>query len=306
MLTKTRMAILLAVGPGDVELNRLADLGASLSFYAPEVDRLLIVDDANRPDALVNSLAPSLQIITQIIPNPRFRDELGWREGLTIGIWAGLANLAKEGYWDFVLKLDTDSLIIGPPINSIASFISSHMHAGLIGTTHQTPAGLDTKWSVFAPWVRLLKSRFCFYRDPVTQRRKFRWGLGNRAHRQRKLLKAALAQSYQPGEHCQGGGYALTGHALDALAQANLLRDPFLWSKVPITEDVALALCVCALGFKLQAANKFGDPIGVQYTGLAFPPNEMIDRGYTVIHSLKNDLHHSEKELRTYFAKLRR
>jgi hypothetical protein len=300
-----RAAILLAVGPGQTELERLADLGAALAAFAPRLTRLLLVDDGHRPGALLDAVPPALRPAARVIPNPRRGSELGWREGLNIAIWTGLAELANEGAWDFVLKLDTDSLVIAPPLDAIASVFRATPGAGLVGTWRRSPAGQETGWAIFTPWVRLLEKTFAQYRDPVTQRRRFRVAPGPRGRFQRRLLRDALAQGYVPGEHCQGGGYALSGRALSALASSGALSDSRLWGNVPLTEDVSLALCVRAQGFSLAAANGPGQPFGVQYQGLAFPPAELLARGHSVVHSIKNDPAFPEAEIRSFFRERR-
>ncbi len=127
--------------------------------------------------------------------------------------------------------------------------------------------------------------------------------------RETGLMKSStrprFAHGYQPGEHCQGGGYAIAGQALSALRSAGSLHDPFLWAHDPLTEDVALALCVKSLGLDLASANGPGQPFGVQYSGLAFPPDELLARGHAVIHSVKNAPAHPEADLRAFFRSQR-
>jgi hypothetical protein len=60
-----------------------------------------------------------------------------------------------------------------------------------------------------------------------------------------------------------------------------------------------------AAGLDLFDACRDGEPFGVRYKGLADAPARLLQRGFSIIHSVKNDVHFSESDIREYFRTLR-
>ena len=294
-------AILLAVGPGDVELERLRDLAESIAVYAGDVDRIQIVDDAQRPGRLIEAFSPALRGRVRCVANRPVRGAVGWRDGLNVAIWIGLRELANAGRWSFVLKLDTDSLLIAPPRAPILQRFNCVDRPSLIGYYQGEQTVKHDGWRIFEPYIRVMESLVCEYRDPITGRRRIYWGLGPRGLRRRRLLAAARANGYTFSEHCQGGGYALHGCALELLNEKRVFNDCRLWANVAFTEDVALALTVRSAGMALGNADGRGQAFGVRYRGLAASPRELLERGNAVIHSVKSDGANQEGEVRAFF-----
>lgn len=296
----------MAVGPGPEELERLADLSESISVHAPGVSRLVLIDDANRPEALRQSTHASLRERAAWVPTSPVHDPVGWRDRLTTGIWKAFRHLAEAGSWEFVLKVDTDSLLIAPPEAGIRQRFAQADRPALIGAYYTTTTASDDGWKNFEPFVVQLRRWFARYRDPVTQKTKFYLGCGPRGFRRRAMLKRALRHGYIPSEHCQGGGYALAGEALAKAHRAGLWRDEYLWTSTALGEDTALALSLKSLGLTIGAGNRKGEPFGVIYRGLVARPEELLKSGFSVIHCLRGDKMHSEEELRKIFGLARK
>jgi len=301
----TPWAILLAVGPGDVELERLRDLAESIAVYAGDVARIQLVDDAQRPARLMETFPPPLREKVRCVANLKVRGAVGWRDGLNVAIWIGLRVLAEAGRWSFVLKLDTDSLLIGPPRAPICRRFSCADQPSLIGYCQSEQTVEHNGWRIFEPYIKVMEYPICEYRDPITGRRKIYLGFGPRGFRRRRLLKAAKANGYIYSEHCQGGGYALHGDALDLLNNAGVFADCRLWANVAFTEDVALALTVRSAGLSLGHADGEGQAFGVRYRGLPAAPVELLERGNAVIHSVKSQGANQESEIRGFFKSRR-
>jgi hypothetical protein len=45
----------------------------------------------------------------------------------------------------------------------------------------------------------------------------------------------------------------------------------------------------------------YNEPLGIQARGLAYSPQNLLQLGYSIIYSVKNDLQHSESEVRQFF-----
>ena len=305
-IPQKKYAIVVAVGPGPEELERLTDLSESIAAYAPEMDRFVLIDDAQRPKELRARTHPSLRDRVAWVPTSPVRDPVGWRDRLTTGIWKAFRHLAGEGEWEFVLKVDTDSLLIAPPAEAIRKRFAQPDRPSLIGNYYSTTTTSEEGWKNFQPYVEQLRKWLSVYRDPVTQRPKIYCGCGPRGFRRRNLLQKALQHGYVPSEHCQGGGYALTGEALATADRAGIWQDEYLWTDTAMGEDTALALSLKSLGLKIGSANRKGEPFGVVYRGLVAPPDELLRSSFAIIHCLRGDPHLAEPEIRSIFAKKRK
>lgn len=98
-----------------------------------------------------------------------------------------------------------------------------------------------------------------------------------------------------------GGGYAVSARALAALTTGGHLSDPLAWLWTPCSEDIVVTLCVTALGQRASDLNGDGEPFGVQAVGLADTPERLVERGYGIIHSVKDHGDRRETETRAFF-----
>jgi len=121
----------------------------------------------------------------------------------------------------------------------------------------------------------------------------------------RTVLSAAVANGYAFGEHCLGGGYALSRRFLDEAAAAGYLADPHLWLSVDLPEDVMVGMHVRAVGLTFANHVNVGDVFGVRHIGLPDTPERLLANGYAVVHSVKNDPRFTEAEVRQYFRACR-
>lgn len=289
-------AIVVAVGPNPREVERVRDLAASIAAHEPADAIMVLVDDHPEPRNLTADLPRSLQTISlhhRRASRPHFSRSVG----ICAVILHGLQWIQANTQAQFVLKLDTDSLVIGPYRQRVAERFDRNPGTGMIGAHKTAVDGTRRDWSVHAETLALLTKRF-HWRHPRASMRT--WNDPLKAHA-RRLHGAARRHGYQTAEHCMGGGYAIARRALDAMAGEGFLDDPGLWSQADLPEDVMLGLHVRALGFTLADATQAGEVFGVSYKGLAAPPAELLARGYGVIHALKNDPNHGEDEIRAFF-----
>src|SRR5437879_1615800 len=119
MTSERRWAVLLPIGPGGSEVERLADGLAALNAFEPDVERIVLVDD--EPDAgrdLYRAAGVLADRVT-VIANPRDGRGAGWSDGLAVGMGAGLAEILDGASVAWALKLDTDALVVGPFASAI-------------------------------------------------------------------------------------------------------------------------------------------------------------------------------------------
>lgn len=298
-----KFVVFVCIGPGEREVERLGDLLLSLAHFEPQQDTIiLLVNDGNSHRRLEEVLDQHTFARTMILTNPRNGRGTAWSDGLTVGVLTGLAWIAQhEPRVDFILKLDTDSLIIAPFGAKLQSFFDEHADVGLIGSYLRLPDGSQSNSiSVWSPRIRKLTRLITIWR--IGNRWRFQFGFCGRARRIRKLVSSAINAHYIPGESCIGGGYALAGPSLRKIFEAGLLEDCFLFLHRPITEDVVVSLFVRSVGQRLADLNHSDEPFGVWWRNLHWTPTELLQRGYSIIHSVKDSATHRESETRAFFA----
>jgi hypothetical protein len=86
---------------------------------------------------------------------------------------------------------------------------------------------------------------------------------------------------------------------------AGLLDQPLIWRDTALGEDVLIPMLTRAIGMNLLDHCFDGEVFGVRYKGLPDTPAQLIARGFSIIHSVKNDPNFSEGQIREYFRSAR-
>jgi hypothetical protein len=269
-------AVLIPVGPGNAEVARLADLVESIRTFSRDI-RILGVDDNPEPRALG----------VETIRTPLWRHRRPPRAypAMIAGTLAGLQAL-RDATW--VLKLDTDALVIGPFVDGIEHALRGH---GVIGSYDVTITGGIRDWKVWEPRIKRARRRL-----DVT-----RHGIVLRDGTTTRIIAQALSNGYEPGAHCLGGAYAVSR---DLLREKQLL-DWRPWVQTPLSEDVVIGLLAGAKGLSMRSAVGCGEPFGLAHVGLPADPQTLIGRGHSIIHSVKDGRYGSETQLREWFRSRR-
>lgn len=301
-----KFVTLIPIGPKKKELERLSDLLASLfSFEDPAECGVLLINDGNVRTQLQEICGRYRLRHCDILENPRDGRGVGWSDGLTVGVLAGLRQIARQmPPATFVLKLDTDSLVIGPFADKVEGFFQRQANVGMIGTHLREPGGAPTN-SIrdWAPRIKKLQRPFTIWKSQ--KRWHFQIGFWGRDRRIQRLIAEASNAGYVLGESCQGGAYALSATALQRLNGQGLLDDSFLFFNRRITEDIVVGLLTRLVNLQLADFNAHDQPFGVTWRGLCAAPAELLRCGYSIIHSVKDAEAYLEKETRAYFAEHR-
>lgn len=131
-------------------------------------------------------------------------------------------------------------------------------------------------------------------------------GFWGRGRRRALLIRQAFGNGLRQGWYIQGGGYAVSRTALDAMSGEGLLGDPYLFLHAPFSEDVVLTLCVYAAGFRARDFNQVGEVFAVVSANVCLPPDILIEKGYAVVHSTKKGhAEMTEHQVREHFRALR-
>ena len=294
-------AVAVAVGPGPREVERLRDLAASIAFYEPAAPgTLVLVDDHPTPRHLERELALPSSIRVASLHHPRHGAPVKYRvgKGICSAVMLALGCAQRETDAGLILKLDTDSLVIAPFRERLSSAFARDASLAILGAHTLTPTGEPRDWSHHVRRIREIA------RPPFAWRRPFSSFAKRRAPAARMvggLIDAAMPHGYDVGEHCMGGGYAVSRAFLDRAAAANYFERPERWTAVDLPEDVVVSLHARALGMRLANHVLPGETFGVRYIGLPMPPERLAANGYAVIHAVKNDPKFSEEAIRDFF-----
>jgi hypothetical protein len=257
------------VGPGAQEVHRAQDTVASILTWEPTVSHVVLVDDS--PEARRLVIPGSIPLAHPLAGVRAHRaDRVG------AATLAGFRWVATETNAEFVMKIDSDALVIAPFADKVRRALADP-GIGLIGSYER---GYDGGRRSFEHWrwpVRLaaLRSR------PV-----------------RRIVRDARRSGYVWGEHALGCTVAIPRRALDVMA----LHEPTMFVGTRLFDDPILGLLVRSAGFRL--ADHQG-AFGVSWRGLPDTPERLLQAGCAIVHSVKNDPNLSETEIREFFRSRR-
>jgi hypothetical protein len=263
----------------------LADTIESVRAYLPRAS-IVIVDDRPEPRCPRN-LGPKCVVL----PAPSYpRNPYGglWLKECYAFRWV-LANFSAT----YVLRLDSDALLTGPGLDSVVvERFAADPRLGVLGSYRKGP---DGRARDFGPAARAVLSEAGLP------------GLLLRpaSHRVlRKLLRAARANGYEPGEHALGAVSALRPEMLARCQEMGWLAMPGL-SDSKLGDDWLLALATRAAGYTLGDMDGLGGAIALDWKGLPAAPEELLQRGVLATHSVRSWRGRSEAQIRSYFAEKR-
>jgi hypothetical protein len=299
-------AVILLVGPDQIEVERARDTVESLSSYEGTRFSLYLVDDDLRGRSLGESIAPELLRQRRVIElvNPRRGQGCGWGSGAAAGVLAALAKIAGRQDLSFVVKLDTDSLVINEFSEQVAAKFEELPQVGILGTYQFNPARMKDRSS--APACEKLLRQFTVWRRTPAGGPAVQMAFWGKYKRRRQVLRQAILNGYRLGEHCAGGGYAMSLACARALHAQGWLGDPLLWLQVPLGEDSVSALLAAAAGYQVKSFDREGEPFAIRHFGLPDTPERLVQRRHSIIHSVKDHGAQKEEILRSYFRERRK
>jgi hypothetical protein len=127
------------------------------------------------------------------------------------------------------------------------------------------------------------------------------WQVWGRRAIIKRLVVSALGRGYHLGEHCLGGAFAVSAEMIDRMAGRGYLDDPLLWNRAGCPDDVMLGIYARAVGMRCANLTREHEPFGLKFVGLPDTPDRLLARGFSIIHSIKNDGRFSEEEIRAFY-----
>jgi hypothetical protein len=290
-----QFAVAIPVAPGDGERARVHDLLAALAAHEPGVARIVLVDDD--PDARRFDL-PGLAVVA----NPRHGRGIGTLGGTCTATLAALSWVAGNAPGVHCVRLDTDALVIAPFADKLADAIAARPRAGVLGSFDRTCNGEPRDFSPWAGVARTHARPVWTWLRPPRRGRYVQLALGGRLGAVRGEVRAAFANGYRAGEHCLAAACVVSAGMISDMRDAGMLDDPRRWLDTRFGDDIMLGVQARALGRELVGLVGDGEPFGLRHIGLADSPERLLARGFSFVHSVKNDDTFSEAEIRDFFA----
>ena len=292
----TNFACAIAVGPNPQELDRVADLIDSLGAYEPGPWRIVMVDDSgiDRSLATLFDLPRGCSAVSVLHARPEESIHYRRGKGICSAVLTAFAHIARNvAEARFALKMDSDALIIAPFSEKIAGVIERNRDVGMLGAYTRTPNGEPRDFSAHASTLQAIyrpKGLLARFRpSPI-----------------RRHIRTAIDNGYRFAEQCIGGAYAVSDEFLRRMLAAGYLDNPMLWVTADCPEDVMVGMYTKAVGLRHMDFVGAGEAFGVRHQGLPDIPQRLLERGFSVIHSIKNDPRMNEAEIREFFRAHRR
>jgi hypothetical protein len=282
-----KLVAVLPVGP-QCTLEFIQDTLDSINYYVTSNHKIILIDDTGK-DLCSQIKKHNPEII--LIQNPR---NFGKQAGLYLSlskayIWA-LENLD----FDILLRLDTDSLVIGknPEIDAYEYFLQNP-NVGQIGSNKIDCNGnsRDFSWAARQLFYETASFRL-FLRYP----RKFLL--------LRRIAFSAMKNGYLPGEHNIGAANFISSICIKRLAKNYLLGRRDLGAS-RLAEDHIMGLLIRAIGMELGDFATGHKPLGIKWRGLPDSPEKLLERGKKIIHSVRYWEEMKEAEIREFFRNKR-
>ena len=287
-------AVLMPIGPGDVHVARMADsLETVRACEASEEIHLVLVDDHPTPRDLSKRVGADGWASLDVLRTPLWQDGApDPYSAMVAGTIEGMRAAARHQP-EFVLKLDTDTVMIGPVAHKLRRvFVEDRI--GMVGSYTKTCAGDRRDWHLWEKRLRRATRTIA-----PSRRRVLRVRSPRDAREVRRMITVARRNGYEWGAHCLGGAYAVGPRLLE---REDLL-DWKPWVRTAIGEDVVVGLLSFAAGLHVRGHVEPGDPFALGWTSLPLPPEEIVARGYSLVHPLKDQAYGDERELREFFRR---
>lgn len=304
-------AVYIPIGPSQLELARADDLLDSIEAYEPSTGLVILADHGATARNFARLRSRHQQIAIETI-RPCCQDHRGtWLGAGCVSNLMVLDFIASAGEYDFVVKLDLDALVIAPFANTISHALACSPKWGIVGTLGTSANRATRTYKFDAQSEYLLRQaiavsdRLSHGSHDIDNRELVMWNLftARQIEDFRDVCRelAPVFQKGYNGAHCQGGAYAISRSFVREMKSRGFLNSPLRWLYLPIVEDRMMGAYCAAVDLVLGDFSAPGEPFGVQAGGLPHSPQELVDMGYSIIHSLKGNNGQSESEIRAWY-----
>ena len=299
-----KYAILLLLGPGQLEINRLTDLLDSILFHeknSSNESNFLIINDGNTLLDQLNFYRSQFKTF-HVINNPLCgKSEILFdRHGA--GMIYGFSYVHRCLDVDFIIKMDTDVFCINPFSQRVNDFFNTQDRVGLAGTFLNWPMG-SPRESAFDDWELRVENvhNKTWWKNFFLAVREFSFNTFSLHFFRKKVFKRALSNGYRYGVHIMGGAYAVSIDLIREWARLGYIDHFDLFKRSYLGEDSIVTILTYAAGFKMGCFNRSGDVFGVWYKEPEMTAANLKENGYALIHSIKCSQLEDELTLRKIY-----
>lgn len=277
--------VLIPVGPG-TSVEFLQDTVDSIVVYGIPGHRILLADDSGQGvcDRIkgvdVMSIRDAADKTRRTVTSAFFGK-----------VCQGIGHSVKNYDFEVLLRIDADALMVNSGSEHAAiDHFSKNPRVGQIGSYRMRCDG---------------------------QARDFSWPANNMRNEQRYSLipkKRALALSmkrliseaknYELGEHVIAPGSFMSRAAVEAVVKHPLFGHKS-FGITKLGDDHLTSLMVMACGFSLGDFATGDKPLGIWLRKIEWPPEELVQRGKAIVHSVRGYQELGEGAVRERFRKLR-
>jgi hypothetical protein len=303
-------AAYIPIGPDEIEVTRAADLIDSLCAYEPLVRWVVVVDDSrdNRCLERLFRVPSTCELI--VLPHSRRSADNDILGGLCTANLIALNYVKHYLDAEFYIKLDTDALVIAPFSESILRKFHAVPDAGILGLLGDSCNHESRSFRYDELMMNLVNKALAVSRKLPSTSPEVTAELNeldiNTVDQMRNLVTickqiSVITETGFHGEHCQGGAYAVSRNMVNRMHMRGFLENQLLWAGIQFGEDRMMGVYCAAVGLRSVDFSGHNEPFGVQALGLAYPPEQLLQRGYSIIHSVKSDPRYAESDIRQFF-----
>lgn len=284
-MQRVRLVVAMAVGPGH-NLEFVSDTIESVVAYTTPSRKFIVIDDSQQQAGdRLRLRFPDLEVLVT--------DRcMGRDAGLYISLSKTVEFACRHFEFDLLLKIDTDTLLIGEhPESQALDHFRAHPQCGLLGSHTFDCLGRPQQR---APHAYLLHEETCDAYHIMNPAR------ADGIAFLRQVFTRARSNAYALGERCEGGGYFMSYPCAMTLFHENLLSNHTIaWSRMG--EDQLFGMLTVAAGFKLGDFATGDLPVGTEWKNLPCAPADLLRRKKKIIHSVRAYSTLSEADIRQYF-----
>jgi glycosyltransferase involved in cell wall biosynthesis len=260
---KPQVAVVMPVGPGK---EAALDTLQSIEAYCPEPHLVFIIDDRTTDgtyEALLAAKKPHWYIFRNQWPHKI--------ERLAQSLGHTFEQIVAQTECEIILKIDTDALIIKPGLFPEAlAYHKSNPSVGVFGVhevDYNRPRSFEFHKRMFdreSAWYRSLIGQRPFWKD---------------------YLKLAESRGYKRGDNVFGGAYFVTRQWVEAAVKMGALKIPWRWHS-NMGEEIYFSMIAVAAGLRLGHFAAPDGPLIMEWRGLPYPAEKLIDSKYKLVHSV--------------------
>lgn len=288
---------IMPIGPRS-NVDYALDTADSFLHYFTDDDVLLLILDDTRSNKLLDMAPRSSRVKVISVPelSSNSPDDHNTRGRLFLKQVMALRLLASEFRWRCLLRLDDDALIIGPnPHFDALEAFAANKDVGILGAYLRRGDGQDKRPALRKQGRRLIKRVISgdIVRNPKLVATLL------------YLIVRAKLNGYTLGHMCTGGSLFVSGGACEAVERRLGCHLKHL-VRCDLADDLLLALCVAASGYKLKDFSDAEHIMAINWRGLPMPLAELTRHRKKIVHPVKEPSDEShEPKVRRYFRDIR-